>query len=71
MFALIGRVRRLRDIAVNWRQSFVNVLTDSCRPEMHYMRGDLAISEPAGTSLAAGQVNSSRSRKARRWHPGA
>jgi len=39
MFALISRVRRLRDIAVNWRQSVVNVLTDPYRPELHYMRG--------------------------------
>jgi hypothetical protein len=39
MFALIGRVRGLREIAVNWRRSVVHVLTDSYRPELHYMRG--------------------------------
>ena len=38
-FALIGRVRTIRAAVANLRRAVVNVLTDSYRPEMHYMRG--------------------------------
>jgi hypothetical protein len=38
MSPLIGRVRRIRDAAVNWQQSVLNALADPYRPEMHYMR---------------------------------
>jgi hypothetical protein len=39
MSPLVGRLRKIRDVAVNWQQSVFNALTDPYRPEMHYMRG--------------------------------
>ena len=39
MFGLIGRLRRIRDAAANWRQAVVMALADQYRPELHYMRG--------------------------------
>jgi hypothetical protein len=38
-FALIGRVRTIRTAVANLRRAVVDALTDSYRPEMHYMRG--------------------------------
>jgi len=38
-FALIGRVRTIRAAVANLRRAVVNALTDSYRPEVHYMRG--------------------------------
>jgi hypothetical protein len=38
-FALVGRVRLVRAAVANLRQAVVNALTDSYRPEAHYMRG--------------------------------
>ena len=38
-FALIGRVRTIRAAVANLRRAVVNALTDSYRPELHYMRG--------------------------------
>jgi hypothetical protein len=38
-FAFIGRVRAIRTAVANLRRAVANVLTDSYRPEMHYMRG--------------------------------
>jgi hypothetical protein len=36
-FALTGRIRRAA--AANLRRVVINALTDSYRPEVHYMRG--------------------------------
>jgi hypothetical protein len=38
-FALIGRVRTIWAAVANLRRAVVNALTDSYRPEVHYMRG--------------------------------
>jgi hypothetical protein len=38
-FALVGRVRLVRAAVANLRRAVVNALTDSYRPEVHYMRG--------------------------------
>jgi hypothetical protein len=39
MFALTGRVRRILAVAAKWQQAVISALTDSYRPELHYMRG--------------------------------
>jgi hypothetical protein len=35
MSTLIGRVRRIRDVAANWRQAVITALSDTYRPELH------------------------------------
>jgi hypothetical protein len=39
MSTLIGRIRRILVVAANWRQAVTMALTESYRPELHYMRG--------------------------------
>jgi hypothetical protein len=38
-FAFIGRVRTIRAAVANLRRAVISALTDSYRPEVHYMRG--------------------------------
>jgi hypothetical protein len=38
-FALIGHVRTIRAAVAKLRRAVVNAVTDSYRPEVHYMRG--------------------------------
>jgi integrase len=38
-FALVGRVRTIRAAVANLRRAVIDALTDSYRPEVHYMRG--------------------------------
>jgi hypothetical protein len=39
IFAQIGRVQKLRIAAAKLRRLIPSALTDSYRPELHYMRG--------------------------------
>ena len=39
MLALIGCVRGIRSAAASLRLAVITALTDSYRPELHYMRG--------------------------------